>query len=55
LIQYIHLVHPQWQYQRSLEVFSMFSDLTQEEIVNMIVAGWKKHLPEMSLCAKGME
>ena len=54
LVKYIRLAQsPQWQYSRSPEVFAMFSDLTEEEVVDMVVAWWDERLPEMMMYGKG--
>jgi hypothetical protein len=48
LVVYIRLVQfPQWQYNWSPEVFAMLADLTEEEVVDMVVAGYHERLPEM--------
>jgi hypothetical protein len=54
LVKYIRLVQsPQWRYNRSPEVFAMLADLTEEEVVDMVVAGWDERLPEMMMYGKG--
>lgn len=44
---------PQWRYNRSPKVFAMLADLTEEEVVDMAVAGWDEHLPEIMMYGKG--